>query len=181
YFGRDSGERAKRAAAAGEVIAFIRGHTAEDAPFAISGNTFLQRNDFWLRHTPGRPVVHSWKEGTMLSHNYKAAVAWKKREEQEGSLRSRDLRLLYGWRELAAKNHQMSPEDRDRKRAALLAAAEALWRDKLRVWQEWGAAYALQPAWSRPPRPISVEFENSLWYVARVPKPAGQPGPATPE
>ncbi len=182
YFGRDSRERAKRAAGAAEVIAFIRGHTAEDAPFAISGNTsFQQRNDFWLRHTPGRPVVHSWKEGTMLSHNYKAAVAWKKREEQEGGLRSRDVQLLYAWRGLAAKGNQMAPEDRDRMRAALVAAAEALWRDKLRVWQEWGAAYALQPAWSRPPRPISVEFENDYWYVARIPKPAGPSGPVEPE
>ena len=180
YFGRDSRERAKRAAAAAEVIAFIREHTAQDAPFAVSGNTFDQRNDFWLRHTPGRPVVHSWKEGTTLSGNYQAAVAWKKREEQEGSLRSRDVRLLYAWRELAAKGNQMSPEDRDRMRA-LVGAAEALWRDKLRVWQEWGAEYALQPAWGRPPRPISVEFENNYWYVARVPKPAGQTGRAEPE
>ncbi len=114
----------------------------------------------------------------MLSHNHKAAVAWKKREEQEGGLRSRDVRLLYAWRELAAKGNQMPPEDRDRMRATLVAAAEALWRDKLRVWQEWGAAYALQPAWSRPPRPIPVEFENDYWYVARIPKPAG---PVEPE
>ncbi len=178
YFGRDSRERAKRAAAAEGVIAFIQAHTAEDAPFAISGNTFLQRNDFWLRHTPGRPVVHSWKEGTALSHNYNTAVAWKKREEQEGKLRSRDVQLLYASRKLAAEGNQMTPQDRDRMRAALIAAGEALWRDKQRVWQEWGAQYALQPAWSRPPRSISVEFENDFWYVARVPKPAASPGPA---
>jgi hypothetical protein len=170
YFGSKETERAKLAEAAEEVVAYIREHTAQDAPFAIAGNAIRMRNDFWLRHTPGRPVVHSWKEGTALSHNYQAAMAWKERQDQEGRLRSADLKLLRARQRLLTEERGMSPEQRVRVRETYLKAAEDLWRQKLRVWRQWGARYALQPSWTRPPRSVSVAFENPVWYVARVPE-----------
>jgi hypothetical protein len=150
--------RAELTTSVAEAVAFIRDKTPANAAFVADND------DIWLRHTPGRPLCHSWKEGSTLSYNYVQARAWEKRMVQEADLLRRDRELLVRQQQLARAK---PPQDElRRQREAIQAEKLELWNRKLAVWSEWGAQYVLQPAWTKPPLP--VEFENRYYFIARV-------------
>lgn len=158
---------AERDAALLEALAFVDQNTPVDAGFIVP------RNLFWVRHTPGRPVCHSWKEGTTLSHRYREATAWRDREEQTKLFDLKDRQLVAAWRHLASD--PPPAEEANRRWQELTQAQYQLWQAKTVAWQSWGAEYVLQPRWKRPPKPLSVEFENKYWFVARVAPPRATP------
>jgi len=159
-FPGETSHHAELTTAVAETVAFIRNKTPANAAFVADDD------DIWLRHTPGRPLVHSWKEGSTLSYNYVQARAWAKRMDQEANLLGRDRQLLGRQQQLAGAK---LPQDEARRQwQAIQADKLELWNRKLTVWSEWGAQYVLQPAWTKPPLPI--EFENRYWFIARIPR-----------
>jgi hypothetical protein len=147
-----------------EVIAYIDRETPVDAAFVVP------RGYFWLRHTPGRPVCHSWKEGTTLSYSYREATAWKARVQDESRFRALDRRLLQQQQRLSQqrKNGELTDQQFRQSWATLRQAKTALWQQKLDAWRTWGGQYALQPTWTKPGNSTAVVFENRYWFVARI-------------
>jgi hypothetical protein len=160
FFVAEDERRAATQTALAEALDFISANTPPDAGFIVP------RGFFWVRHTPGRPVCHSWKEGTTLSRRYAEATAWRDRQAQTTRFSRRDRDLLR--RQQDVVNANLPREEANRQWQAIVGDRIRLWEEKVAAWTDWGAEYVLQPSWTRPPKPLSVDFENKHWFVERI-------------
>jgi hypothetical protein len=152
------------AAATAEAIAFIRDQTPSNAVFAVT------KDAFWLRHTPGRPVCHSWKEVTsLMGRSYEKTRAWVRRVQQESGLGQRERALRQ--REAQLRKQALPRNEKLALWNELQEAWAVFWKQKTAVWHQWGAQYVLQPAWQKPRATVpglKIEFENRYWFIARL-------------